>query len=558
MAGTAAAIEIPDSTDATVSLLRELRRGHVARQAANVAYWLYVAGLITLIYGGWLIAAIDSALSHPRPPFSGTPALMRAAPAALCALAFLAVAGLLWDARWRGPVTVSQATADWLLDTPVRRERLLRPRYRASVLVRLPLAAVAGLVPAVLLLSAGLGGTAGHSLRLAGLAMLSTALVAATGTGLAALAEGRPAWRYSRASSAAGPAALAAVLAALAAGLLAALAAAGWLPPWVGTALLWSGPWGWAVQGLVALSGGHAPQWPVALALAAAAAAVAIAAGDRAAAAIPAAGLKARARMIGSMSAAVANLDARRVGTAYREAAAGLGRIRFRLPLPARPELVLPWRDVTALLRAPSRLAWAALLSWAAVGLGALAVHAPHSALLPLAGALSLGYLAAGNLCEGARLDADDTRRSGQLPFRFDSLVWWHAIVPCLTLAVLGGIPAGVLAAVTGRPSLVPVVAAAIVVLVGGALVNSYRGPLEAEALSNGFETPVGSTGSIVVVLWYATGPLLAIAPLLVLANRAISAAGHAAIPVVVVLSAALAAWLGGIASRRARKLRKS
>ncbi len=558
MSTTAAAVEIPDSTDATVSLLRELRRGHAGRRAASVAYWLYVAGLITLIYGGWLVAAIDRTLRHPRPPLAVTPALMRAAPAALCALAFLALAALLWDARWRGPVTISQATADWLLDTPVRRERLLRPRYRASALVRLPLAALAGLIPAVLLLSAGTGGGAGHSLRLAGLAMLSTALVASTGTGLAALAEGRPAWRYSRAASAAGPAAVAAGLAAVAAGLLAALAAAGVLSSWVGTALLWSGPWGWAAQGPAALSGGHAPHWPVALALAAAAAVVAIVAGDRAAAGIPAAVLKARARMIGNMSAAVANLDVRRVGTAYRAGTSGYGRVRFRLPLPARPELVLPWRDVTALLRAPSRLVWAILLSFAAVGLGALAVHAPHSALLPLAGALSLGYLAAANLCEGARLDADDTRRSGQLPFRYDSLAWWHAIVPCLTLAVIGGIPAAVLAAVAGRAPLVAVVAVAIVVLVGGALVNSYRGPLEAEALTYGYETPVGNTGGIVVVLWYATGPLLAIAPLLVLANRAISAAGHAAIPVVVVLSAALAAWLGSIASRRARKLRKS
>jgi Family of unknown function (DUF6297) len=551
MMSTAAAIEVPDSTDATISLLRELRRGHLGRQAANMAYWLYVAGLITLIYGGWLVASIARALRHQEPPLGVTPALLRAAPAGLCALALLALAALLWDARWRGPVTISQATADWLLDTPVRRGRLLHPRYRASVLVRLPLAAVAGLVPAGLLLSVGLGGGAGSSLRLAGTAMLSTAVVAGTGTGLAALIEGRPAWPASRGASAAG-------LAALAAGLLALLAAIAALPAWVGTALLWSGPWGWAAQGLVALSGGRAPQWPVALALAAAAAGVAIVAGDRAAGRIPAAALRARARVIGNMSAAVANLDARRVGTAYRAMTAKYGRVRFMLAPPLHRELVLPWRDVVALLRAPSRLAWAALLSWAAIGLSALAVHSPHSALLPLAGALSLGYLAAGNLCEGARLDADDTRRSSQLPFRYDSLVWWHAIVPCLTLAVVCGIPAAVLAIATGRAGLLAVVIVAIVVLVGGALVSSYRGPLEAEALSYGFETPFGNTGSILVVLWYATGPLLAVGPLILLTHLAISAPGQGAIPEVVILSLSLAVWLGSIAVRRARKLRKS
>jgi hypothetical protein len=255
------------------------------------------------------------------------------------------------------------------------------------------------------------------------------------------------------------------------------------------------------------------------------------------------------------MSAAVANLDARRVGTAYRASTAKYGRVRFTLPLPSRRELVLPWRDVTALLRAPSRLAWAALLSWSAIGLSALAVHTPGSGLLTLAGTLSLGYLAAGNLCEGARLDADDTRRSSQLPFRYDSLVRWHAIVPCLTLTALAGIPSAVLAIESGRARLLPVLLAAIVVLVAGAMVNSYRGPLEAEALSYGYETPFGSSGGILVAIWYATGPLLSVAPLILLTHVAISSR-DGAIPVVVVLALILAGWLGSIATRRARRLR--
>ncbi|HEY2508118.1 MAG TPA: DUF6297 family protein [Streptosporangiaceae bacterium] len=547
---SAAAIEIPDSTDATIGLLRELRRGHVRKQAANVAYWLYLAGLVILIYGGWLVATIARALRHPQPPVADTAALLRAAPAGLPALALLVLAAMLWDARWRGPVTVSQQTVDWLLDTPVRRERLLRPRYRASALIRLLIAAVAGLVPAGLLLSVGLGGAAGHSLRLAGTAMLSAALLVGFGTGAAAVSEAHPRFGSSRAA----PAIVG--LAALAAAVLAVLAAVSSLPAWVGSAVLWSGPWGWAAQGLVALAGGRAPEWPVAVLLLALAAAVVIGAGDRAAAVVPAAALRVRAATIGSMSAAVANLDVRRVGTAYRAATTGYGRVRFGLRLPLRRELVLPWRDVVAVLRAPSRLAWAVLLSWTAVGLGAVAVHAPHSALLPLAGALSFGYLAASNLCEGARLDADDTRRSAQLPFRYDSLVWWHAIVPCTTLAVIGGIPAAALAVVTGKPALLGIVAVAIVVLVGGALVNAYRGPLEAESLAQGFETPFGNSGGIMVTFWYVTGPLLAVGPLILLANVAISAKHTTAIATPAILAVALAAWLGSIAARRARRLR--
>jgi len=551
MMSTAPAIEVPDSTDATLRLLAELRRGHVRKQAANLAYWLYLGGLVVLIYGSWLVAAIVRALRHPPAALADTAALARAEPAGLCALALAAVTVFLWDARWRGPVVVGQPTADWLLDTPVRRARLLRPRYRASVLICVVIGAVAGLVPAALILSAGLGhaGT-GRSLRLAGVAMLSTGLLAVLGTGLAAVAESRPRSRFVRlAMPVAG-------LAAVAAAGVAALAATVSLPGAVATVLLWSGPWGWAAQGLVAMSGGSAPLWPAAVALLAAATIAAVAAGDRAAASVPAAALRIRARTIGSMSAAVANLDVRRVGTAYRTAAGGYGRVRFTVAPPLRRELVLPWRDLVALLRSPARLVWAGLLSLAAAGLGALAAHSPNSALLPLAGALGLGYLAASSLCEGARLDADDTRRSAQLPFRYDALVWWHAIVPCLALAVFGGGPAAALAVATGKAWLLPVVLAAILVLVAGALVNVYRGPLEAEALASGFETPVGSTGNITVVLWYATGPLLAIGPLIWLGYRAISGPRPGAIAVSVVLSLALAGWLGYIATGRARRLR--
>jgi Family of unknown function (DUF6297) len=544
-----AVIGVPDSTDATIRLLRELRHGHVRKQAASFAYWLYLAGLTVLVYGGWLVAAIARALRHPQPPVTDTAAVLRALPAGLCALALLVIVALLWEAGWRGPVTVSQPTADWLLGTPVRRDRLLRPRYRASVLARLLAGAALGLVPAAVLLSVGLGGGTGRSLRLAGATMLATALLAGLGTGVAALAEARPEWQSRRAAAPiAGAAALAAVVA--------TLAAVASVPSLVGSVLLWSGPWGWAAQAPVALSGGSAPLWPAALALLAVAAAAAVVAGDRAAAAVPASALRARALTMGSMSAAVANLDARRVSAAYRAMTGGYGRVAFTLRPPLRRELVIPWRDLVALARAPARLGWAAALSLAAAGLGSLAAHAPRSALLPLAGALSLGYLAAAALCEGAGLDADDTRRSGQLPFRYDRLVWRHAIIPCLLLAVLGGIPSAALAVAAGKAWLVPLVAVAVLVLVSGALVNAYRGPLEAESLSYGIETPFGSTGGIAIVLWSVTGPLLSVGPLIWLSYRALTAASHSAVIGTVVVSLILAASLGAVAARRARRLR--
>jgi hypothetical protein len=542
------AIAVPDSTRETLGLLRELSRRR--QKATDVAFWLYIAGLVVLIYGGWLVAAIVRALRHPPPPTADTALLLRAAPAALGALAMLLLLALLWDARWRGPVLVAAPTADWLLGTPVRRGPLLRPRYRVSAATAVLAGAAAGLVPTALLIAAGLGGRgAGHSLRLAGVTMLGTALLAGLGTGVAAWTEARPEARGLRTAA---PVLMAATLAL--AGLAALLAAAR-LPSVISAVVLWSGPWGWAAQGPVALAGGSAPLWPAAIIALGLVAAAAVVAGDRLAADIPAAALRARAQTIGDMSAAVLNLDTRRVTTAYRGAVGSYGRARFSLPVPLRRQLVLPWRDLTALIRAPARLAWSALLAIGAVGLGALAVRTPHAAVLPLAGALTLGYLAAAGLVEGARLDGDDPRRSAQLPFRYDQLAWWHAIVPVLALAVLAGGPATVLALLSGRVRLLAVVATTIAVLVGGALVNSFRGQLESEMFA-GFDTPAGNSSGVMITLWYITGPLLAIGPMIVLCNLAIGSARPARTIDAVVLSAALAAGLGSIAARRARRLR--
>jgi Family of unknown function (DUF6297) len=555
MTASPMAVELPDTTDATFSLLRELRTRHLRTRAANLAYWLYFIGLLVFSYGGWLVADIVHALRRPPPPVASTPELLRAAPASLSALALILLVALVWDARWRGPVTVSRPTADWLLSTPVSRARLLRPRYRVSALTALAAGVVAGLVPVAILLAAGLGGAGlGHSLRLAAVTMTSTGLLAGLGTGLAALVEARDSGlsRPRRGRAKAGPVLAAAVLALV---TLAAFSAAFRLPSGVAAVLLWSGPWGWSAQAPVALAGGSAPLWPVALALLALAAAIAFAAGDRAAASVPAAALRARARTMGDMSAAVYNLDARRVAVAYRGATAASGRARLALRPPRRRELVLAWRDLTALIRAPSRLAWSALLSIAAVGLGALAARTPHAGLLPLAAALSVGYLAASGLCEGARLDGDDVRRSGQLPFRYQDLVWWHAIVPCVVMAVLAGGPAAALAVVTGHGLLLAPLVATIAVLVGGALVNAYRGQLEAEMFA-GFDTPLGNSSGISITFWYATGPVLAIAPMIVLWHVALASPQPRAIVVTTLLAVALAAWLGHIAANRATRLK--
>ncbi len=553
-------VAVPDSTGPTFALLRELRRGRGRKQAASIAFWIYLALFTVAVYGGSLIVAAYRALRHPPPPTEASLRWLHAAPAGLTALALLVLLVLLRDALWRGPVTVPGATVDWLLSTPVSRRRLLRPRFRLSAAGMLLAGAAVGIVPAAALVALGLGGrNGGDVLRLTGAGLLSAALLFAVGTGLAGLAERHPqTWPWLRRAT---PVAVAA--AALLGGI-AAWAAFGTLPAVVNTVLLWSGPWGWAAQGLTAQAGhgaagatggAGAPWWPLATALLAAAALAALAAGQRAAAGVPAAALRARARTLGAMSAAALSMNTRGVATAYGAAASQPRRARLRLPPPRRRQFVLLWRDLLALARAPARLAAAVALAWLAVGLIAAASHGRSVSLLPVGCGLTLGYLAAAWLCEGARLDADDPRRSAQLPFRFESLAWWHAAVPCLVLLAAAGLPVAAASLATGDPRPLALLAVTVPVLVAGALVNVFRPPLSPDMFV-GAETPVGNTAVINIIFWYAWGTLLAVVPMTVLLSSAIRSPGPGSLARAVVIGAALAAGLGGYAARRARRLR--
>jgi hypothetical protein len=576
MSVAAGPVAVPDSTGPTFALLRELRRGRARKQAASIAFWVYLGLFIVAVWGGSLIVAAYRALRHPPPPTGLSVRVLHALPAGLAALALLVLLLLVRDALWRGPVTVPGATVDWLLGTPVDRRRLLRPRFRLSASGAIAAGAAVGIVPAAALVALGLGGRdGGDVLRLTGAGMLSAALLFAAGTGLAGLIERQPAsWFWVRRAT---PVVLAA--AAVLAGI-AAWAAFGRLPAVVNTVLLWSGPWGWAAQGLTALAGrgalsgltlsaaGYGPVfvvpasvpaspaslWPVATALLAAVALAALAVGQRAAAGVPAAALRARARTLGAMSTAALSMNTRGVAAAYGAAASRPRRARFHLPPPRRRQFVLLWRDLLALARAPARLAAAVLLAWLAVGLIAAASHGRSVSLLPVGCALILGYLAAAWLCEGARLDADDPRRSAQLPFRFGSLAWWHAAVPSLVLLVAAGLPVAAACLVTGDPRPLALLAVTVPVLVTGALVNVFRPPLT-PGMFVGAETPVGNTAVINIVFWYAWGTLLAVVPMTVLLSGAIGSPSPGSLARAVVIGALLAAGLGSYAVRRARRL---
>ena len=536
-----------DTTQPTIALLRELRQGRARRRAADTAYWIYLVAIVTVAWGSPLILDAVRALRRPPAPAAATPHVLAALPAGLTALALLLLLVLLRDALWRGPVTLPQVTVDWLLSTPVDRGRLLRPRFRMSAVTGVIAGAAVGIVPAAALIAVGLGG---HGvLRLIGVSMASTGLLFALATGVAGLVERYPAAR--RGLRRATPVVLG-VAAALAG--LAASAAFGHLPAAADTVVLWSGPWGWAAQGLTALAGGTAPLWPIAAALLGVFALAALAAGHRAAAGVPGPALRARAATIGAMSAALLSMDTRAAATAY-SAAAQPRRAWLRVGLPRRSELVLLWRDLIALVRAPSRLAGAVALALVAVGLLALVARGRHVSPLPVACALGLGYLAAAWLCEGARLDAEDTRRSVHLPFRFKSLAWWHAAVPVLVLLAAAGAPVIALAVADGSPRPLLLLAVAVPVLVAGALVNVFRGEFPLDMFA-GVDTPLGNTAVFRIIFWSAWGPLASVGVLTFLLASALSSPAGGAVTRTVVLGAGLAAALGAYAARRAARLR--
>jgi len=121
---------IPDSTGPTFALLRELRRGRARKQAASIAFWIYLALFTAAVWGGSLIVAAYRALRHPPPPTEVSLRVLHAAPAGLTALALLVLLLLLRDALWRGPVTVPGATVGWLLGTGCPRPARCWPARR--------------------------------------------------------------------------------------------------------------------------------------------------------------------------------------------------------------------------------------------------------------------------------------------------------------------------------------------------------------------------------------------------------------------------------------------
>jgi len=179
---------------------------------------------------------------------------------------------------------------------------------------------------------------------------------------------------------------------------------------------------------------------------------------------------------------------------------------RTRLRRPRSSQLAIPWRDALSTLRAPTRLAWTISL----VVAGVIAILAAPDRRVIVSAGLLAGYVAAAKVLEPLRLEADQPEAHHVLSLRWGPLLLLHCVVPVLVLmvpAVVTVIGAWAVSsfgsdAAVSTLMLCPLASAALVLC---AAIAAKRGPFPIELLLLG-----GDVGVVVLVVWLATGPILA------------------------------------------------
>ena len=468
-AGPADPRDRAESARAVRAFLRS-RRTRFRPTAYQVYATLVVGGIAGALAGNAVSEAIGGSLNAHKVLVFG-PVLL-----------FLALLALLRFGTWQGPVGFSTADVSFLLTAPIAISALVRPKLDQGVWVGAVVgAAVAGVALLVMTGEAGVPralGTVGGMAAFAVLAVAASWLVESS----------RTAWGLVRRAS---PAALV---------IGGALLAAGAIPASRSVAV-WSGPWGWAIAPLAGSSG-----WPVAVGLLlTTTAAVAVIARRRSGAA-GAEVFLARAETRSGLTASAVTLDYRSATLAYRSALPARLARRVRVPRPARPRLVVVWRDAIAMAREPSRLGWATLFAAAAT---VEALTHPGRAIPAGVAAVAL-YIAAGLLCEPLRLDVDAPDTSVLLlSWPFARVLLAHCAIPALALftvaatAIAATVAAG--AASAGALLLIPtVLAPTVATAVLCAALSARRGGRVDEGLLGRILTldPNNPAGAVVIVLW--------------------------------------------------------
>ncbi|MFI9274340.1 hypothetical protein ACIGXM_27065 [Kitasatospora sp. NPDC052896] len=494
-----------DWTDEALALLRAMRAPHRRQRAKQAAFAVYCTLLVLVVWGAVpsLGLFLQASMGADYTRHGGL--LLAAMPSGITALGLATVLLVVRDGLWRGPVVPPRATADWLLAHPVRPRPVLRPWFWLSC----ALAVFPGLVTACGGMVA-LGLTAGVGLP----AALGWCLVGGVCLPLLATCAGLLVERSDRAAGWVRRLTPYLTLLVLALGTQSTLAAAGHPVRWLERVELWSGPWGWAGIAALAPTRAAVPGGWLAAGLLVVPTVGCLVLADRAAATVSLHRLRARARAAAGVLAALRTVELRAARLTVTSASGGTRQRRVRLPAPRRAWLVVPWRDALALLRSPGRLGRAVVLAVPAL-LCADLVHglSGGAALLATAAALVFGYLAVAQLLEPARIETDDIRRASWSPYSVPGLMLRHAIVP----TVLGTLPAlagAALVVLDGGGPAAWLAPAAVPALVGAGLVNACRGVLRQDLLISPAQGAGGGTGPLLFAVWYAAGPLVAVAAL--------------------------------------------
>ena len=487
-----------DFTDEALSLLRALRAPHRRSRAGQIGYVVYVGMMMVLAWGGMFSLGAFANASMGADYTGHDTQLLAALPSGVCALGLGLILVVARDALWRGPVVAPRSTVDWLLSQPVRPGPVLRPWFWVSCAI--------ALVPG-LLAAAGAGVALGLVDKAGFLPVFGWALIGGVCLPLLATCCGVAVERYEGAARFVRRATPVVALLVL---LLAAQSVLGWMGHTDGslrTVELWSGPWGWAaLVGLVptsaAVHGGGLALVPL-LALTV----VAMVLAYRGAAGVSLGNLRHRARTAAGVAAALRTAELRSARMVLAQSEQRTRRARLRIPPPTRAWLAVPWRDATALLRAPSRIGRAVLFCVPALLLvPAVAAATGVDRLLLTAVAVCFGYLAAAQLAEPVRVEADDPRRAGWSPYPYGQLMLRHAVVPALSSVLLAAVGAAI-ATVSGAGAAVWMAPVAALPLTAAAMVNACRGPSRVELMYS--PTGMGSMGPFIFLAWYAAGPVV-------------------------------------------------
>ncbi|MDX6738329.1 DUF6297 family protein [Actinocorallia sp. A-T 12471] len=461
---------LADDTRAVLALLRTSRR----RGRKDVLYKLYLGVLAAAVASPLVWTTVQDALQGGASP--GRAVVLVPFAVALTALAALWAS--IREGLTRGAVSLDAAVIDWVLPSPVRWENVLGTAFTKGVALR----AAAGAVICVALLFV-LWRTVLPLPITPASTIASSALAGALLGALSAALRALGAHRLRRSWYA---------------GLLVLLGGAAALA-WRGvpgaSAVLWTGPWGWAAQAFV----GGPYVWAALTALAVVTA-VTLALASRRLTSLTFAELRRGAETTGGLKTGLWLVDPAWASGTTQAAKADFSP-SSTLPMPSHRALTPAWRDAVSLLRDADRPLRSAVLTVLAL----LAAQLPGRTAL--AASCALLYLAVSALVEGARACAADPGRTRYLPLPPTALALAFGMTPLAVMAAITTVAALALAPLGAAPAALAAVAVLLPAATATALAGAYRGFLPASA-TTGFDTPFGNTALFQIVSWHAGGPI--------------------------------------------------